>query len=77
MCAENQTYPNFLERKDPTVAELIAVIYKHFKMLRSSGIGNSSKHNTAKNSVLRGFRNLVYVYDPKGHSTAKHWENTL
>ena len=49
--AENPSYPNFLDRKDPIFAELTAVIDNHFKQLYSSGKGNSSKHTEGISSA--------------------------
>lgn len=69
MRTENPPYPNFLNRKDPVFAELTAVIDNHFKQLRSSGIGNSSKHTEGISSADKDHlweSGILNVDTPKG-----------
>ena len=44
MRAQNPTYPNFLDRKDPDFTNFTITLDNLFKFLRSSGIGAASSH---------------------------------
>ena len=44
MRAQNPSYPNFLDTKNPVFSELTTVLDNLFKTLRSSGVGVKAKH---------------------------------